>query len=61
MSASDATFSIQAYKTNVLILASVHDFVDESRRPSWAELFNENREIYKNEKIEEIESLFNII
>ena len=41
MSSSDATFSMQAYETNVIDMENVHVFVDESRHPSWAELFGE--------------------
>ena len=53
MSASDATFSIQTYKTNVLTW-NVHGIVDESP------VFWTNSEIYKQTKIEEIWRLFNI-
>ena len=59
MSASDATFSIQAYKTNVLILRM---FMTSSMKAAihLGPNYLSNSEIYKNTKFEETESLFNI-
>ena len=53
MSGSDATFSMQAYKTNVLIWGM---FTTSYTGPNSLS----KSEIYKNTKFEEIESLFNI-
>ena len=59
MSASDATITMQAYKTNVLtwrmfmsslMKAAIH----------FGPRYLANSEIYKNTKVEDIESLFNI-
>ena len=59
MSASDATFSMQAYKTNVLIWRL---FTSSSMKADihLGSNYLTNSEIYKNTKFEEIESLFNI-
>ena len=59
MSASDGTFSMQAYKTNVLILGM---FMSSSMQAAihLGPNYLANSEIYKNTKFEEIESVFNI-
>ena len=38
MSATDSTFSMEAYKIKCIDMRNVSDFVDESRYSSWAEL-----------------------
>ena len=58
MSSSDATFSMQAYKTNVLIWGM---FMSSSMKAAihLGPTYFANSEIYKNTTFEEIESLFN--
>ena len=59
MSATYATFSMQAYKTNVLIWRM---FMPSSMKAAIHLVPNHltNSEIYKNTTFEDIESLFNI-
>ena len=59
MSPSDATFSMQAYKTNVLICGM---FMSSSMKAAihFGPNYFANLEVYKNTNFEEIESLFNI-
>ena len=59
MSSSDATFSLQAYKTNVLIWGM---FMTSSMKAAFhlGPNYLSNSEVYKNTKFEEIESLFTI-
>ena len=59
MSATDATFTVEAYKTNVLIWRM---FMTSSMKAAIHLGPNHvsNSEIYKNTKFEDIESVFNI-
>ena len=59
MSSSDATFSMQAYKTNVLIWGM---FMTSSMKAAFhlGPNYLSNSEVYKNTKFEEIDSFFTI-
>ena len=59
MSGSDATFSMQAYKTNVLTCGMFMTSLMKAAIHTGPNSLS-NSEIYKNTKFEEIESLFNI-
>ena len=59
MSATNATFSMEAYNTKCVDMVNVHDIVDKAAIPLGPNYVS-NSEIFKNTKSSTIDSVFNI-